>query len=78
MTLGGRADGDMKVGKRLGPGLDGEHVPEAIDKIVGIYREQRDSDAETFDEVYERIGSEPFREAVYVIRKLLIPQCWNY
>jgi len=65
LTLGGRADGEMKVGQRLGPGLDGEQVPEAIDKIVGIYRKQRDSEKESFDEVYERIGSEPFREAVY-------------
>ena len=65
LTLGGRADGNMKVGQRLGPGLDAENVPEAIDKIVGIYRKQRDSEAESFDAVYERIGSEPFREAVY-------------
>ena len=65
LTLGGRADGNMKVGQRLGPGLDAENVPEAIDKIVGIYRKQRDSESESFDAVYERIGSEPFREAVY-------------
>lgn len=65
ITLGGRADEKAAVGEIAGPGLKAEDVPGAIKRIVDAYRERRTSPEERFIDALERLGHEPFKEAVY-------------
>ncbi len=62
ITLGGDATENAAIGERLGPGVDAEDVPAAIEKIVNVYLKLR-HDQETFIEAYRRIGIAPFKEA---------------
>jgi sulfite reductase (NADPH) hemoprotein beta-component len=40
-------------------------VPEVIERLIECYLEHRDSEAERFIDVVNRIGIEPFKERVY-------------
>jgi sulfite reductase (NADPH) hemoprotein beta-component len=40
-------------------------VPDAIERLIQVYLERRDADAERFIDVVRRIGVEPFKERVY-------------
>ncbi len=62
LTLGGDATEHAALGERLGPGLAAEEVPDAVEKIVGVYLASRTS-GEEFIETYRRVGIAPFREA---------------
>ena len=53
------------VGKVIGPSFAQEEIPDVIEKLIGIYLEKRESDAERFIDVVWRIGIEPFKEHVY-------------
>ena len=53
------------LGKVLGPSFAREDVPAVIEKLLACYLERRDSDAERFIDVVQRIGIEPFKERVY-------------
>jgi sulfite reductase (NADPH) hemoprotein beta-component len=53
------------LGKVLGPALSAADVPGAIEKLIECYLEHRDSEAERFIDVVQRIGVEPFKERVY-------------
>ncbi len=64
LTLGGRNDQNASVGERLGPGVSGDDVPEAIEKIINIYTDVREV-GESLSDTYDRVGKEPFRDAVY-------------
>ena len=66
ITLGGRNDEKAAVGDILGPGFSQEEVPAAVDRILDFYLEQRINEGETFSTVYERLGKNAFKEAVYV------------
>ncbi|MDB5648840.1 MAG: sulfite reductase [Hyphomicrobiales bacterium] len=63
ITLGGDATETAAIGKLLGPGLAAEDVPDAIERIVGVYLAQRDS-GETFIEAVRRLGLDPFKIAL--------------
>lgn len=65
ITLGGRADEKAVVGEIAGPGLKADDVPGAIKRVVDAYRELRTSPEERFIDALERVGHEPFKEAVY-------------
>jgi len=39
-------------------------VPEAIEKIITIYTDVREA-GESLSDTYDRVGKEPFRDAVY-------------
>ncbi len=62
LTLGGDATEKAALGERLGPGLAAEEVPDAVEKIVGVYLAKR-APGEEFIETYRRIGIAPFRQA---------------
>ncbi len=64
ITLGGDATEHAAIGERAGPGLAADEVVEAIERLVDRYMGVR-RDGETFLETYRRVGSEPFKEALY-------------
>jgi sulfite reductase (NADPH) hemoprotein beta-component len=53
------------LGKVLGPSFARAQVPEVIEQLIDCYLERRDSEAERFVDVVNRIGIEPFKEQVY-------------
>ncbi|HAY06132.1 MAG TPA: sulfite reductase, partial [Hyphomonas sp.] len=65
ILLGGRADEKAALGEIVGPGLRAEDVPGAIHRVVEYYRAQRTSPDEKFIDALERIGHQPFQEALY-------------
>jgi len=62
VTLGGDGSETMAVGDLLGPGLTAEQVPDAIERIVAVYLDQR-RDGETFIEAVKRLGVGAFKAA---------------
>ena len=64
ITLGGDPTLTTAIGERLGPGFAADDVPDAIVKIVNVYKSARDG-GELFIDTFRRIGVEPFKEAIY-------------
>ena len=64
LTLGGSSEQNASLGDRLGPGLPQAEVPDAIENIVDSYLDLRQDD-ERFLDTYQRVGLEPFKQAVY-------------
>ena len=62
VTIGGDATEHAALGERLGPGIDADTVPEAIERLVDVYLGAR-SGEESFIEVVRRIGLDPFKAA---------------
>ena len=65
ITFGGRADEKAAIGQIAGPGLRAEDVPPALKRVVERYRTLRTEKSERFIDVVERLGTEPFKEALY-------------
>lgn len=65
ICLGGSQGGNAKVAKILGPSFSRADVPMIIETILGCYLNLRESVEETFIAAFERVGIEPFKEAVY-------------
>ena len=65
VTLGGSAGDDASLGDRTGPSISRDDIAEAVRRIIEVYVEQRDSDAETFLQCYRRIGMAPFKTRLY-------------
>jgi sulfite reductase (NADPH) hemoprotein beta-component len=53
------------LGKVLGPSFARADVPDVIERLIECYLDQRDSEAERFIDVVQRIGVAPFKERVY-------------
>ncbi len=68
ITLGGRADDNAAIGRIVGPGFAFEEVTDAIETVVNTYLSRRSHENESFVEAYERLGEEPFKEALYAAR----------
>jgi sulfite reductase (NADPH) hemoprotein beta-component len=64
ITLGGDPGDRTALGERLGPGIDGHQVPDAIERIVDIYLNLRDRDGEAFIDTVRRVGLDPFKAAL--------------
>jgi sulfite reductase (NADPH) hemoprotein beta-component len=62
ITLGGDATESAAIGEILGPGLAAEDVPDAIERIVGVYLAHR-SQGESFIDNVRRLGLAPFKAA---------------
>ena len=60
ITVGGDATENAALGERLGPGIDAEDVPGAIEAIVATYLGAR-KDGEEFLATVRRAGLEPFK-----------------
>ena len=70
ISLGGRSGQNAKLGDILGRAVPVDAVAATVDDILQVYlkyRQAADTDfgSETFAEVVERIGIEPFKEYVY-------------
>jgi len=63
-TLGGYAETEAKLGKRLGRAIAKDRVADTVEKIVQVYVENR-HEGERFVDTYHRIGIELFKERVY-------------
>ncbi|MDX2288502.1 MAG: nitrite/sulfite reductase [Hyphomicrobiaceae bacterium] len=64
LTIGGAGDDEAAVGTILGPSFPAEDVPGAVETLVETYLAMRRGD-EPFRATVARIGSEPFKEALY-------------
>ncbi len=78
ITIGGRQNGaagtdahhDYKgggaaIGRVIGPSFAREQIPEVIYRLIQTYLRLRDSEAERFIDVVERLGIAPFKTDVY-------------
>ncbi|MGZ5089898.1 MAG: nitrite/sulfite reductase [Burkholderiales bacterium] len=65
ISIGGAQGNEASLGKVLGPSVSQDEVPDVVEKLVQVYLERRDSDAERFVDVVRRIGTDPFKEHVY-------------
>lgn len=70
ISLGGRSGQNAKLGDILGKAVPVDAVATTVDDILQVYlkyRQAADTDfgSETFAEVVDRIGIEPFKEYVY-------------
>lgn len=64
ISLGGSAENHTVLGKIIGPSFSQDEVPEVIEKIVTVYKQNRTT-GEAFLVTYNRLGMEPFKEALY-------------
>lgn len=63
--MGGDATEQAAVGNILGRGVTGDEVPDALEKLLNVYVERRESADEPFLEAFRRLGEAPFKEALY-------------
>jgi len=64
VSLGGSSGRNASLGQILGPSFAQDVMPDVIEKVIGVYVEQRTED-EQFLDTYRRIGIDPFKERVY-------------
>jgi sulfite reductase (NADPH) hemoprotein beta-component len=64
VSLGGSAENRTQLGAIIGPAFAQEEIPDVIETIVSVYRDER-TDGERFLDTYDRIGMAPFKERVY-------------
>lgn len=65
ITLGGDATETAAIGERMGPGFAYNEVTPAIERIVRAYLGLRNDADEKFIEAYQRVGAQPFKDALY-------------
>ncbi|MEM9968369.1 MAG: nitrite/sulfite reductase [Pseudomonadota bacterium] len=65
ITLGGDATENAAIGERAGPGFSADEIIPAIERLVLAYLDIRIDRAEPFAETYRRVGSAPFKAALY-------------
>ena len=68
LTLGGRGGLAAKLGDKMGPGFSEDDLLLAIDRMLDTFLVLRLSSSETFATTVERVGTEPFRAALYEVR----------
>ena len=65
ITLGGDATETATIGERTGPGFSYDEIVPAIERLMLAYLENREDESEAFLDAYRRLGSAPFKEALY-------------
>ncbi|MBV1933850.1 MAG: nitrite/sulfite reductase, partial [Parvibaculaceae bacterium] len=65
VTLGGSADEFTAVGKIVGRAFTEHEIVDAIETIVEVYLDLRESADERFLDAYRRVGIAPFKEKLY-------------
>lgn len=65
ITLGGRADDQAAIGKRIGPSVPKAAVADTVEQIINVYIAER-RPGERFIDTYTRVGIQPFKDSVYV------------
>jgi len=70
VTIGGHAGNRpgqrAAFGRVIGPSFSAAEVAPAIERMIERYVALREHEDETFVDVVERVGIEPFRESAYV------------
>ena len=56
-------------GKAIGPSFAADEVPDVIEALVDVYREQRSSAAERFIDTLHRVGPDAFKRAGNAVRR---------
>ncbi len=64
VSIGGSSGRNAAIGRILGPSFSQEDVPSVIEKLVAVYVDKR-IEGENFLATYQRIGLDPYKEAVY-------------
>lgn len=64
LTLGGSGAEDASLGEIMGRAFAASEIVDAIDKVISIYRTNRNS-GERFLDCYRRVGASTFKEALY-------------
>ncbi|MEO1482936.1 MAG: nitrite/sulfite reductase [Myxococcota bacterium] len=64
LTLGGSPGEDAAIGKIVGPAVPGALVTDAVETLIETYLGLR-NEGETFLEAVRRVGTAPFKEALY-------------
>jgi len=57
------------IGRVIGPSFARGEVADVVATLVETYLDLRDSDAERFIDVVERVGIDPFKTRVYAERQ---------
>ena len=65
ITLGGTQGPQAAIGKIIGPSFSAAELPAAVETIVRLYVAQRIGPQEHFNQTLLRIGTAPFKEAIY-------------
>lgn len=65
VSLGGVQGPVAAIGRIIGPSFSRAEIPDVIERLVRTYLERRHDVDERFIDVVQRIGIEPFKEAVY-------------
>jgi len=60
-----RPGAPVSLGKVIGPSFARDEIPDVIEKLIQVYLDERDSEAERFVDVVWRTGIGPFKERVY-------------
>jgi len=64
LQLGGSGAEDASIGEILGPAFSADEITDAVERVVEVYIETRES-RERFLDTVRRIGLEPFRQRAY-------------
>ena len=67
ITLGGRVGMDAALGDKMGPGFSESELLLALDRLLEAYLSLRRSADETFSETVKRLGTSPFKSALYEV-----------
>jgi sulfite reductase (NADPH) hemoprotein beta-component len=65
ITLGGDGTETTVIGERAGPGFAYDQVVPALERLIAAYLTERQSPEETFLMAYRRLGTAPFKAALY-------------
>jgi sulfite reductase (NADPH) hemoprotein beta-component len=65
ISIGGRQGNRAALGRVIGPSVARAEVPDVVERLIGTYLAQRESDQERFIDVVHRIGIEPFKASAY-------------
>jgi sulfite reductase (NADPH) hemoprotein beta-component len=64
ILLGGSGAEDASLGEILGPGFDQHGIVDAVENVIGTYKDVR-RNGERFLDTYRRVGAQPFKERLY-------------
>ncbi len=65
ITLGGDATETAAIGERAGPGFSAQEIVPALERLVHAYLRLRSDGRESFLQACRRLGTGPFRTALY-------------
>ena len=64
ITLGGNPEDDAAIGQVIGPSFSYAAITGAVETVIDTYLAAR-KDGERFGETWQRVGPQPFKEALY-------------